>query len=55
MSGHVIFSVTLSVLMYMVKTPFKVSLESSGFEHKTEENLKCLKFNIELMIWDHIS
>jgi hypothetical protein len=33
-----------------MKLPFKISLGSSGFEHKIEENLNWRKFNIDIII-----
>jgi hypothetical protein len=38
---------------FMVETPFKVSLNSSGLDHSTEENINWRKFKTGVLDLDH--
>lgn len=42
------------IIHHTMKSPFRVSWGTKGFEYKTEENLKRRKFNmLSLLTWDH--
>jgi hypothetical protein len=36
-------------VQYIVKLPFMVYFRGIGFEHKTEENLKCTEFDNDII------
>jgi hypothetical protein len=39
----------LDVKLLLIKlSPFRVSMDGSGCEHKIEENFKCRKFNTKI-------